>query len=279
MKNLKSMGFLLVLIMVLLSYSSAYSDDVIRIGGTGVALGTMRQLALEFEKKNPDIHIRFKRSIGSSGAITSVSKNGLDIGLLSRQLKPEELELSLNVIEYAKSPFVFISGARVPIRNINESELVELYQRKILTWPNGEPVRIVLRPIADSDNIVARRISPAMAAALDNLLYKEGMLVALTNQDAVDIVSKTPGTLGFSSLTQITTEVNAARVLKFNNVSPSLSALANGTYPLSHTLSFVTRKPASASVSKFIAFVFSPKGASILKKTGNLPSKKRLVND
>ncbi len=272
------LGLFLILVSTFLNLTWACAEETIRIGGTGVALGPMHRLAAAFEKENPHIKFRFKRSIGSSGAITSVSKGGLDIGLLSRPLKPEELELGLNEVEYAKTPFIFVSGPRVPIKNINTDEMVKLYQRKVLTWSNGEKVRIVLRPIADSDNITARKISPAMSAALDEILVREGMLLALTNQEALEIVSRTPGTFGFSTLTQVTTEKHSARILKFNGITPNLRTLSNGTYPLSHTVSIITQKPVPKALAQFINFVFSPAGAKILRKSGNLPLKKRPVN-
>lgn len=278
MKKQCCLGLFLILVSILTNCTTADADETVRIGGTGVALGPMRLLCAAFQKENPHIKIRFKRSIGSSGAITSVLKGGLDVGLMSRQLKPEELELGLNVIEYAKTPFVFISGARVPVTNITTDELLKLYQRKVLTWPNGETIRIVLRPIADSDNIVARGISPAMSLAMDDILPREGMLIALTNQESLEIVSRTPGAFGFSTLTQVITEKHTARVLKYNGVTPSLKTLANGAYPLSHTLSIITQKPATKEVSQFINFVFSPVGAKILKKSGNIPLKKKQIN-
>jgi len=244
--------------------------EVVRVGGTGSGLGTIRLLSQAFEKKHPGITVRVLPSVGSSGAIKAVSHGALEIGLVSRRLRPEEQKLGLRIVDYATTPFVLVTGKRVNSAGLSHDELVLIYRGKTRSWPNGERIRVVLRPAADADTMVARGISSEMSAAMDSALSREGLMMALTNQEALDIIEKTPGSLGFSSLAQIRTENRSVKMLSYNGVNPSLKNLANGAYPLSLKFTLVTRPDLSSAGRHFIDFVRSRHGSMILEKTGSL---------
>jgi len=245
--------------------------ETIRIGGTGTGLGTMTLLATAFQKKHREIKIRIMPSIGSSGAIKATAQGALDIGLNGRPLNEQEASLGLVVTEYAKTPFVFAVRKDVPIQSLSMDELVKIYKGEMQAWPDGEWVRVVLRPASDADTIIARGISPEMSAALDHALSREGMLMAATNQESNALIDKTSGSIGFSTLTQIVTENHPVKALAINGVEPGMNGSANKQYPFMKTLSLLTKPAAPPAVRRFIDFVRSQEGREILQKTGNIP--------
>jgi phosphate transport system substrate-binding protein len=168
-----------------------------------------------------------------------------------------------------------VAERKVPVSNLSHEDLVKIYKGEMNSWPNGERIRIVLRPAIDADNIIARGISSEMSAANDKALAREGMLMALTNQEAMEIIEKTPGAVGFSSLAQILAEARTAKILSYNGVFPSRRSLLNGTYSLSLNFAFVTKPDRSQEEQCFIDFVNSPGGRAILEKSGCIPIKDR----
>ena len=70
--------------------SPSSAGEVLRIGGTGSAIGTMKRLASAYGKSRPDVRIGLMPSIGSSGAVKAVSKGPPDIGLIARPIKENE---------------------------------------------------------------------------------------------------------------------------------------------------------------------------------------------
>ena len=263
--------FSLLLLIATLLPTPLLAQETIRIGGTGTGLGTMILIASAFQKQHPEIKIRIMPSIGSSGAIKATAQGALDIGLNGRPLKDDEVKLGLVVTEYAKTPFVFAVRKDVPIEGLSSEELVKIYLGEMQTWPNGEWVRIVLRPASDADTIIARGISPEMGMALDHALAREGMLMAATNQESNEMIDRTSGSIGFSTLTQILTEHHPVKALAINGVPPATNGSANKRYPFMKTLSLLTKPTAPPAVQRFINFVRSPEGAAILQKTGNIP--------
>jgi len=102
--------------------------------------------------------------------------------------------------------------------------------------------------------------------------------VAMTDQDAADALETVPGAFGGTTLSLVLSEKRAIRVLSLGGVTPSARTLAEGSYPLSKTFSMVTKKDPPAAVRRFIDFVRSPGGASILEKNGQVPLREKGVH-
>jgi len=271
----KTLIKILLLGLVITSFSlhsTTLAEEVLKIGGTGTALGSMQLLVKAFEKSYPGINVMvILPSIGSGGAIKAASKGAIDIGLSARPLKDEERKLGLSAIEYAKTPFVLVVRKDVNISGLSTDEIIKIYRGEKETWPGGERIRLVLRPATDTDTILVKKISSEMSNAVDMAYSRQGMTIALTDQDCVDIIEKTPGGLGFTTLTQIVSEKRPLKILSFNGVTPSTKTLANGSYPLFKSLYMVTKIEPSVLVQRFIDFVRSLGGRKILEESGNVP--------
>jgi phosphate transport system substrate-binding protein len=245
--------------------------EALRISGTGTGLGTIRQLASAFEQALPGQPVKLLPSVGSAGAIQAVADGALDIGLSGRPLQPEEQERGLLALAYARTPFLFAVGPRVGISGITAAGLARLYRGEETRWPDGERIRLVLRPRSDVDTGLVRAIAPEIDAAMELALGREGMILAATNQDCDQAIARTPGSIGPSSLTQLLTDSFAPRSIAWNGVAPTLENLASGAYPLEKRLFLVVRAAPPPAARRFMAFLGTPAARRILEQTGNLP--------
>jgi phosphate transport system substrate-binding protein len=231
----------------------------------------LQRLSPAFERANPGHRLQILPSVGSSGAALAVANGALDVGISGRPLSPAEEALGVTAIAYARTPFLFAVGPRTGATGVSTAEIARIYRGELTTWPNGERVRLVLRPRTDVDTALLRAISPEMSAAVDLASTREGLLVAVTNQECDEILARTPGSIGPTSLSEILTDEEKLVPLAWNGVAPSVANLASGAYPLAKTLSVLTRVPPSSAVRRFLSFLASPEARDILEKTGNLP--------
>jgi len=269
-KRLMRMLFLSVAILCSTLPSTAFAEEVLKIGGVGSALGSIKILAGAFEKTHPGIKVTVLPSLGSAGAIKAVSKNVIDIGISGRALEDEESKLGLTVIEYARTPFIFVTNKDVNISNVTTEEIIRIYRGEKKTWPDGKRIRTPLRPLGDTEMLIAKKISPEVNMAIEITLFSHGMLMAATAQENAKNIGKTPGAFGFCTLTQVIAERQPLKILSYNGIIPSNKNLSNGSYPLFMPLLIVTNKNNSVPVRKFLYFIRSPEGRRILEKTGNL---------
>jgi phosphate transport system substrate-binding protein len=244
--------------------------EEIKIGGTGSALATMQLLANAYAKSHPETRITVLPSLGSSGGIKAVLSGAIQLAVSSRPLNDAEIKQGAVEIEYGRTPFVFATSVTNEIAGLTVPELVGIYAGKTDKWPDGRKIRLVLRPIGDSDSEMIRSISPEMRAAKSQAEQRQGMLFAVTDQETADSIEKIPGALGPSTLVQILSEKRALKALKLNGVTPSAKAIADGSYPLYKQLFFVTNPKGPPSVQQFVAFVRSASGREILRQTGHL---------
>ena len=176
-----------VLAVLLVSGPRSAVAETIRISGAGGAIGTMRILGEAFRKTNPGIRVEILPGMGSSGAVKAVLAGRLDIGLSGRTLSGEERAQGVMETKYARTPFAFVVNSNLKMTGLTLEGLTAIYAGK-RDWENGKRIRLVLRPQADSDIAVLKSMSPAMSAAVDIALRREGMIVATTEHDAVDAI-------------------------------------------------------------------------------------------
>jgi phosphate transport system substrate-binding protein len=242
--------------------------DTIRISGTGGAMGTIRLLGEAFRKVDPEVEIVLLPSIGSSGAVKAVLAGRLDIGLCARPLTAEERARGAEHTMYARTPMVFGVHPAGGQTGVTLATVIEVYGGKRTRWRDGGRIRPVLRPPTDSDIPVLKAMGPEMAAAVESALRREGMIVATTDEDLADALESIPGAFGAVTLALVVSEGRAIRVLSLNGVVPSVETLLDGSYPYSKTFGMVTTPDPPGAVRRFIDFVRSPAGASILAGNG-----------
>jgi phosphate transport system substrate-binding protein len=243
----------------------------IQIAGTGSAIGTMKLLADAFHRLHPDLRVVVLPSVGSSGGIRAVAKGAADIGVISRGLTEDEQKLGLHVTAYAETPFVFVTRDNVPLANLSLSDIARIYRGEMQTWPSGERIRLILRPVADVDTVMARSLSLEMNAAMDAALGREGMLTAMTDQDCITLLESTPGAAAFATLAQVVAEKRRVKVLSLDNRRPEKAVRDRSAYPYYKTLSLVLRQDGTPAARRFLEFLRSSQGRSLLEAAGNRP--------
>lgn len=250
--------------------ATAPAETVLKIGGTGSALGTMKQLADLYEKSHPGIRIQILPSLGSTAGIKAALGGGVDLALSSRPLTESERQQGAVEVEYARSPFVFITNLKVNKKDVSIRELEGIYNNPAASWPDGSRIRLILRPEKDIDTKLIRSLSPGMEQAVKAALARPGMIKAITDQESTGVLARTPGAVGGSTLSEIISENRPVNVLSFNGVQPSANSIANGSYPLVKSFYLATTPKSPVEARQFAEFVRSPAAGSILRKNGNL---------
>jgi phosphate transport system substrate-binding protein len=244
-------------------------SGTLRIGGTGAAVGSITLVAAAFQTKHPDVRLVFPPSLGSSGGIKAVIAGALDVGLSSRPLTGAERGHGLVVTEYARTPLLLVTSHQATGVNLTLKQVVALYGGKIGKFPDGAPMRVIIRPEYEADTHFLRRLSPEMDQAVQKAQSRQGMIVAVTDHDNADTLEKISGAIGWMSLAQLISEKRAVTPLSLDNILPSPANFASGTYPLFKSFFVVAGAQPTPLAKAFLAFLFSAEGRAILEKNGH----------
>lgn len=245
--------------------------EVIRVSGSGSGMGTMQLLAQAFEKQQAMHRIEVLPALGSTGGLKALRAGQLQLAVSARALKDEEKAAGLRPQRYGVSPLAVVTHPSVPATAMTRDRLALLLSGKEARWPNGQVVRVVLRPTSDADHLLLASLSPAVAEALRVAHQRPGMVVAQTDSEAANYVERTPGALAALTLAQVASEQRQVSVLSIDGVAATPAMVEAGRYPMLKDQILVLRSDASEAVRAFAAFVAdSPEAAVILRRTGHV---------
>ena len=271
----------------------AHAHGPLRVSGTGSATGGMALLAARFGAM-PDGHeVIIPPAYGSAGGIAAVIEGLLEVAVSNRPPSPQEVARAtmarpvvqgagqvprgkgpLVATEYARTPFVIAVHRDLGVTALDDAQFTALYAAGRAAFPNGQRARPVLREPDDIDTRLVGLLVPPAGAALRQALQRSGMLRAATDTDAVDLIEKVPGAFGGSTLAQLLSERRPLVPLTIGGREPTLDALQAGRYPLHKPLFIITRAEPTVDARRFVDFVLSEAGQSLLEAHGHLPRRR-----
>lgn len=253
--------------------TSVCQGQSLKVAGSGNGVAAMEVLAQAYRKLDPGFQLQAVPNLGSSGGLKALSASVIDFAIIGRALKSDESAQGLIAFEYGRTPLVLGSSRKEP-GSISLQDVADLYAGRVSQWPDGEPVRIVLRPLNDSDTVAISAWSPAIKDAMSLAHARPGMIVAPTDRQSAEQLERLHGSLGTTTLAMILAERRDIRVLPIAGVSPSVKSLKDKTYPYFKRMFLVTRGQGAEHLAKFVAFVRSAEGRAQLERIGHLVPEK-----
>jgi phosphate transport system substrate-binding protein len=250
------------------------SAQAVRLAGAGDALGTMARLDEVYRKIEPSFALVVIPNFGSEGAIRALRAKAIDLAAVDRPLTQDEESIGLRAVEYGRTPFVLVTN-RHDISGISLAEASAMLSGKVVAWPDGAPIRIVLRPKRDRDTALLASISPAMQEAVQRAHARPGMMIATTDQESATEIEHRSGSLGTATLALILSEHRHLHSLAVDGVAPTVKELASGRYRYSKVMYLVTSTDSPVSARRFVAFAQSPRATAVLNSTGHWVTKEQ----
>jgi phosphate transport system substrate-binding protein len=256
-----------ILFLCLASAGQAFAEPV-RIGGTGSGSVLMERLAQEYQRRQPGAEVTIVMPpLSSGGGLRALSAGKLDIAVVGRALKPDEASMPGvgKSYEYARTPLLMASS-RDTAKAVSLKELADIYSGHTVSWPDGSPIRLILRSKSESDVAIMRAASPEMNAAVDESYARKGMAVAENDIDTIDLIARTPGSLGPTTLGLLTLDGRRLSILALNGVQPTLAAMAAGKYPWVKSIHLAHAGSSTPETQEFLAFLRSDDARRLLAK-------------
>lgn len=228
-------------------------------------------MAKGFHEKRPGVTVEVLPSIGSVGGIKAVQDGKIDIGLSSRPLRPEERSAEIVEEPYGRSAFVFGVQDSNPTKGFTLAEIEDIYAGKRKTWPDGTPIRLILRPVSDSYSQYLAGVTPGMKSASEKAHSIPGVFVGITDRDGALQIEKTPGSFGITSAAIAAAERLKIKALSVDGIAPTLPNVSAGKYPYATTFVLVYKRDKyRGPIKDFIEFVFSRDGQKLLSDNSHV---------
>ncbi len=260
-------NFLAAALFLSLTAGADVRADTVRIGGSGAGLGLLRVLGDEFARRQPADAADLVPSLGSSGGISAVNAGDIDLGVSGRELNDKERKLAVRQRALVDAPFVFAASLRTP-PDMTLAEILRIYRGEMTTWPDGSPIRLVLRPKSDAASLFMVQQIAGMSDAIEAARAKKEIPVAATDQDNMEIANRMSGAMATMTLTQLRTEPNKLQAITLNGIPPVASNVANPSYPLRYRIHLILPQTPSPATLRFLTFIESDAAAAIIRSSG-----------
>jgi len=213
------------------------------------------EISRRFESRHPGTRIDVQAG-GSSRGINDVRKGTADIGMVSRDLKPEEKGLHAYTI--ALDGVGIIVNASNPVGMLHRWQLIDIYTGKIVNWKEvggaNSPITVVHK--AEGRSTLELFLG---YLNLKNSQVKPHVVIG-DNAQGIKTVAGNRNAIGYVSIGAAAYEAGhgmPVKLLPLDGVAATAVNVRIGTFPLSRPLNLVTRSVPEGLAREFIEFARS----------------------
>lgn len=244
-----------IMVMPRATIAGAMLSGRLTVTGSSTVAPLVLEVVKAFEKKHPKVRIDVQTG-GSSRGIADARSGLADIGMASRALHDLENDLFGHVI--ARDGICLILHKSNPVAQLGDQQIVDIFMGKVREWKDvgGRPGRVTVVNKAEGRSTLELFLAHYK---LKNSHIKASVVIG-DNQQGVKTVAGSPGAIGYVSIGTAEFEAGqgtAIKLLAMSGVQPSSENVRNGSFPLSRSLSLVTKTKPEGLAKAFIAFAQS----------------------
>jgi len=201
---------------------------------------------------------------GSSAGIQAAREGAADIGMSSRELKPEEKDLLEVIVAWDGLAIIVHPGNRIEELSLEQVENV--FAGNIINWSAlGGSNHLI--------TVVTREEGSGTRGAFQEMVMKKNRIsrsaiVQDSNGTVREIVANDAQSIGYISLGLVNKKVKAVR---FDGIAASFENIEQKKYKLIRPFLFVTNGPPNAAAQEFINFVLSRPTQDMVRHDGLIP--------
>jgi phosphate transport system substrate-binding protein len=232
--------------------------------GSSTVAPLVTEIGKRFESQHPGVRIDVQTG-GSSRGIADARSGVANIGMASRSLKEEEIDLQGFAI--ARDGIGTIVHHQNPVKSLTNHQIIEIYTGKIHNWQQvgGKNAPITVVNKAEGRSTLELFLG---YFKLKNSDIKASVAIG-DNQQGIKTVAGNPNAIGYVSIGAAEFSINNGvliKLLPLNGIAATTENIKNGTFPLSRTLNLVTKTQPQGLDKAFIEFAQSPQVYDIVKK-------------
>jgi len=267
------------------SGSKRVEKTVIQNTGSDTMVNLAQAWAEEYAAVEPTVSVEVSGG-GTGTGIAALINGTVDIANCSRRVEPQEIAQAKK--NTGKEPHEYTVGYDAlavyvhrnnPLQEITLAQLAEIYGEggKITKWAQ---LGVSMPGGADEIIRVSRQSNSGTYYYFREVILGKGRDFKLGSRDmhgskdVVELVSKTPGAIGYSGMGYATPEVKTlrlARVAGDKSFAPTVENTLNHTYPIARPLFMYTLGEPDGPTRKYLDWILSPAGQKIVIQSGYVP--------
>ena len=244
------------------------------ITGSSTIAPLAQEIARRFEKQHSGVRIDVQTG-GSSRGIRDASTGAADIGMSSRELKPEESKL-LNASVIAWDGVAFVVHQDNKINTLSDDQLRQIYTEQVKNWSalGGADARVVVSNRAEGRSeldLVCKYLGLEAGQIQADIVdgeTQQALKSVIGNRKAITYVS-------VGAAQDAARRGEPVKLLPLKGVAASSKSVQSGKFPLARPLIMMVSKQRNENarlVKAFLKFASSEKVADAAVRLGYVPN-------
>lgn len=243
----------------------------LKVSGSTTLMPVAEKAAQEFMAGNSGVDVSVNGG-GSSAGVKAVGEGTADIGMSSRDVKPDEFAQypGLKVFTVARDGIAVIVNPSNSVSALSLAQVRGIYDGTYSNWNQvgGADAQIV---VIGRDSTSGTR-EFFTSAVMKGGNYTPTMLEKNSNGGIQQTVAQTPGAVGYVGLGFVASGVRAVGInANGSTVYPTIATVLSREYPVSRDLYFLTNGEPTALEGSFIGFMLGPRGQELVEEEGFVP--------
>ncbi len=254
-----------------LSINTAIAKETISVVGSNSASPLVEVLAETYMNKGEPVFIEIQAP-GSSAGIKAAKNGTADLGISSRNLKPEEKSQDLVETVIARDGIAIVVNPNNPVTGLSSEQVSEIYKGKITNWKEvggeSKPIVVITRDTASGtrgafEDIMKlkRKIGDKKVSAISQRAQ-----VANGNGALKVSVANNPYAIGYISLGTVD---NSVQPLAIDGAAATVENVTKGEYKVYRPFLVLNKKgQVSEKTQKFLDWMVADEAQAIAAKKG-----------
>ena len=226
----------------------------------------MKILIESFAEENPGVTVNYTGS-GSGAGVTSAIDGTADLGLASRELKPEEESQGAQAHIVALDGVAVVVNPANPVGDLTVDQIAKIFTGEITNWKDlgGDDSEIAVYGREAGSG--TRGAFEEIVGVTDNCKYLNEYS---STGDVIGNVASNPSAIGYASLSAVGDNVKAVKV---NGVDCTEATVQDGSYEIQRPFIMITKDGTQLSdaAQAFLDYAESSEVADLIAQAGAVP--------
>lgn len=252
--------------------SLAHAAETIVVDGSTGVTPLVAALAKAYQAQNPGTTIEIGKGLGTKARIQALGDGKIDVAMASHGLNVADIQRQGMVVhEIGKVAVVFGVNASVPVANLTDAQVCDVYSGKVKNWNELGGPDLAVAPLTRPDSEVDTEVVREKVACLTSMKMPDGVKVMPKTAEMAQALAATAGGIGMTTMTVIEQSQGRVRAVALRGMTPTAENVQRKAYTLTRDSFLVVKSPPSAAVARFLEFVRSPAGEKVIAANGAVP--------
>lgn len=257
-----------------IALTACSAPDHISVSGSTTILPTVSKAADAYKMQTGQTI--FVNAGGSGAGFNQLAEGQTDIGMMSRDITPNELEkfpgLDFRVISIGTDAVVPVVSSEIyntGVKALSLSEIASIYRGEIENWSTlGGPDKDILVIDKEASSGTRHTFMDIIMGDKDAAAPGADLVLGANNEEQTAI-TQSDSAIGMLSHAWINADVRGLAIkTDAGFIEPTLNNIRSGAFPITRDLTLITRSDIKPEAKAFIDYILSSDGQIFVEQSG-----------